>query len=482
MNRKSAKVVPLLKKGDALNPQNYRPVALLPAFSKILEKVIFKQIVEYVELNALLHPSHHGSRAQHNTSTALVEMYSEWIDAIENGKPAGAMLLDLSAAFDLVNHSILLQKFELLGFSTQAVDWCRSYLDGRRQCVYLDGHFSNFEPITLGVPQGSVLGALFYILFVNDLPAVVHDNHLDEEGQQGKNPWDNLLNCHSCGKICCYVDDSTYTVSGADAEEINLKLTHSYRRLSEYFNDNRLVINDAKTQLVIMGTGRHQLTREQVQIDTGMVVVYPVEYAKLLGANIHQSLKWKHHVIGGEFSLIKCLTSRLNSLRLKASNASFKTRLMLANSFFMSSLIYMIVNWGSAEKYLVKTVQVIQNKAARYVSKQSWYTPTRVILQHCGWLSVKQLIVYHSVLQVWKLLVYKAPRLLFSRLQLSNTRSRENFTLNLPPVTTRLGRGSFFVRAVHSWNSLPTDIRSIKKLNTFKKKLKQWISTNIEIE
>ena len=207
-----------------------------------------------------------------------------------------------------------------------------------------------------------------------------------------------------------------------------------------------------------------------------------MEYAKLLGANIDQSLKWKHHVIGGEFSLIKCLTSRLNSLRLKASNASFKTRLMLANSFFMSSLIYMIVNWGSAEKYLVKTVQVIQNKAARYVSKQSWYTPTRVILQHCGWLSVKQLIVYHSVLQAWKLLVYKAPRLLFSRLQLSNTRSRENFTLNLPPITTRLGRGSFFVRAVHSWNSLPTDIRSIKKLNTFKKKLKQWISTNIEIE
>ena len=102
-------------KERGLDPQNYRPVALLPVLSKILEKVIFRQIVKYVESNEILLPSHHGSRAMHNTNTAILEMYGHWIDAVENGEMAGIMTLDLSAAFDLVNHQILLNKLALMG-------------------------------------------------------------------------------------------------------------------------------------------------------------------------------------------------------------------------------------------------------------------------------------------------------------------------------------------------------------------------------
>ena len=155
MKWKTSKVIPLFKKGDPLNPKNYRPVALLPILSKVLEKIVFNQVVEYIERNKILHPSHHGSRANFNTSTAVIEMQSYWIDAMERGEVTGVMMLDLSAAFDLVDHRLLLQKLDLMGFDETALNWVSSYLSDRWQCVYVDGQTSDLKQLSVGVPQGS---------------------------------------------------------------------------------------------------------------------------------------------------------------------------------------------------------------------------------------------------------------------------------------------------------------------------------------
>ena len=343
---KLAKIIPLLKKGDPLNPQNYRPVALLAIMSKVLERVIFKQVVKYVEGNCLLHPSHHGSRAGHSTSTAIIEMYDSWIKCVEEGEMAGVMMIDLSAAFDLVDHPLLLQKLELLGFDQHAVMWMWSYLTGRSQCVYVDGKFSDFQQVSVGVPQGSVLGALLYILFVNDLPEVIHGHAGDVQSfHDHKQALFNMY-CYKCGGLCCYVDDSTYTYSSSDPVELSEKLSEQYAKLADYMGDNKLVINDDKTHLLVMGGPKFKAVRPQVSINTGTVTINPVETEKLLGLNIHQSLKWKEHIISNKKSMIKTLTTRLNALRRLAVNASFKTRLMVANSCFMSIIIYMVSVWG----------------------------------------------------------------------------------------------------------------------------------------
>lgn len=126
--------------------------------SKVLERVIFKQIVKYVEGNCLLHPSHYGSRAGHSTSTAIIEMYDSWIDSTEGGEMAGVMMIDLSTAFYLVDHPLLLQKLELLGFDQNAVMWMLSCLTGRSQCVYVDGKFSEFQSVTVGYLRVQYLG------------------------------------------------------------------------------------------------------------------------------------------------------------------------------------------------------------------------------------------------------------------------------------------------------------------------------------
>ena len=173
---KKSKIIPLHKKEDLLNPKNYRPVAIIPIFSKILEKIVFNQVVEYLATNNLIHPNHHAYRADHNTTTALIQLYDIWLEAIENDKLAGVGFLDMSAAFDIVDHNILLDKLKLYGFDGNFLQWTSSYLSDRTQSVCIDGCLSSLRPVLHGVPQGSILGPLLYTLFTNELPEVTHDH------------------------------------------------------------------------------------------------------------------------------------------------------------------------------------------------------------------------------------------------------------------------------------------------------------------
>ena len=476
---KKAKVIPLLKKGDPLDPKNYRPVALLSVMSKVLEKVIFMQVMDYLENHAILHPSHHGSRPKHSTCTAIIEMHSSWIEAIENGDMAAVMMLDLSAAFDLVTHDLLLQKLELMGFDETAVAWFNSYLRSRSQCVYIDGKLSELLEVSVGVPQGSVLGALIYILFVNELPTVINEDASEKESNQVRHQQNNHTRQEM---LCCYVDDSTVTVSSNDPDELSSKLSSLYKRLATFFGNNKLVINNEKTHLVVMGSSKYAILRNQVTIDTGSVTIKPVETEKLLGLNIHQSLKWKEHLVVGNKSLLMSLTRRLNGLKRVTTNASFKTRLLIANACFLSIMSYMITIWGGSEGYLLKMVQVIQNRAARVVTRLTWYTPTRVLLKQCNWLSVKQMIFMHTCVQIWKLVIYRTPQNIYSQLKPAGTRSGDYGTLSIRATDTAIGRNSFMVRGLLAWNRVPNEIRQIQNLHTFKKKLRVWVRLNIDIE
>ena len=393
MYQKKSKVVPLLKKGDTLDPKNYRPVALLPIFSKVLERAIFLQLIRYLDDNSILHPNHHGSRKGHSTTTALVQMYDSWVEAVENGEMAGVMMIDLSAAFDMVDHSILLEKLKLMGLETKAVKWMESYLSGRAQCVCVDGCLSSALPISCGVPQGSVLGPLMYILFTNDLPDVIHTNH--EQSLSYKQP---TMKCEPCGSLVNYVDDGTYTYSHSDPNMLSTMLTSKYKVIEEYMVGNKLVINADKTHLVVMGSKKHEAARQTVELRAGQHLISPSATEKLLGCSINENLKWQTHIQTGESSLMKQLTSRLNALQKVSIHATFKTRLSAANGVFMSVLAYLIPLWGGCEGYLVRAMQVLQNRAARQVTKLNWFTPTRKLLNQCNWLSISQLIFYHSAL------------------------------------------------------------------------------------
>ena len=175
-NYKIAKVIPLHKGKEApmSQPKSYRPISILPVVSKVIERVVQTQITSYMNSAELFHPNHHAYRSFHSTTTAMLSMHDAWIEAAERGLHAAVVMIDMSAAFDVVDIPILLQKCKILNFSTEALKWLESYLTQRQQKVYIGGHFSSTISLEAGVPQGSILGPLLYTIYTLDFPEVVH--------------------------------------------------------------------------------------------------------------------------------------------------------------------------------------------------------------------------------------------------------------------------------------------------------------------
>ena len=171
---KLSKVIPLHKKGSKLEMKNYRPVTILSPLSKVLEKIVYEQIYDHFNRNSIFHPSLHGYRQYRSTQTALLSMYDRWVRAAADGKVTGVILLDLSAAFDLVDHQILVKKLKIYGLDNDFCTWVQSYLYGRQQAVWINHTFSEFLQNSVGVPQGSILEPLFFLIYFNDLLSTIN--------------------------------------------------------------------------------------------------------------------------------------------------------------------------------------------------------------------------------------------------------------------------------------------------------------------
>ena len=386
---KTAKVIPLHKKNETLLPKNYRPVSLLSVLSKVTERCIFLQMSGYLEENNLLHPSHHGFRPKHSTTSALIQMFDTWIEASENDEVSAVIMLDMSAAFDVVDYDILLSKLALYGFEDSALEWVRSYLSNRSQSVFIEGCLSEPLPIECGVPQGSILGPLLYIIYTNDLPEVVHQESHPQE--LNPNPLFNT-HCHDCGGLCLYADDSTYTLSNCDVKQLKVDIDAKYKVIADYMNKNKLILNSDKTHLLVMASERKHQIHDNfgLSLNTGTEVIEPQIEEKLLGALISNNLTWKTHIRDSKNSLIQILTSRINALFKISQYSSFLTRKMVANGMFMSYVSYLIPLFGGSPEYLITALQTLQNRAARIVTKSNWGTSSSSMLFQIGWLSVRQ--------------------------------------------------------------------------------------------
>ena len=218
-------------------------------------------------------------------------------------------------------------------------------------------------------------------------------------------------------------------------------------------------------------------------MQAGTFVISPTETEKILGGHLHQSLQWNHHLQGSKTSLLRQLTSRINGLKRISRNATFQTRLMVANGVVMSKLVYLVTLWGGAQQYLLKALLVQQLAAARAVCGfNAWGWSKRKLLDKVNWLSVRQLIYYHTVLQTHKTLSSGLPRSLcaaFPRVYPYNTRN--STTGKIRCDESFRSTATFKFRSMSCYNSLPANVME-GSLSSVKKKLKAWVHSNVPVD
>ena len=449
---KLTKIVPLHKKNSTLKPENYRPVAILSPLSKVLEKAIYEQIYGYFSRNNLFDPALHGYRGGRSTMTALLTMYDKWVKAASKGQISGVVLVDLSAAFDLVSPDILVQKLRIYGLKEDIISWISSYLSDRYQSVWIDHIFSDLLPNSLGVPQGSNLGPLLFLIFFNDLPSFINQS------------------------IDCYADDSTLGATGKSVADIGEILSDDCKNLSDWMASNNFKLNAGKTHLLTMGTQRRLdgLTAQLEIVMDGINLEESEDKSEiLLGIKIQNNLEWSGQVEELKGKLKKSLGGLAN-LKYIMGSSSKKN---IVEGVFNSVLCYCLPLFGECNSSDIKALQVQQNKAAQIVLSMPPRSQRDNMYDRLNWLTVNQLVVYHTLLSVHRIRQSEEPEYLASILGKTNRHVRggiivENHKLGL-------ARKSFTIRGAEQWNKLTTELRVETKLSKFKQGLRKWVAENV---
>ena len=447
---KYAKVLPLHKKLSTLDKKNYRPVALLSPLSRVLEKVAYEQLYRYFTVNKILHQNLHGYRRNRSTQTALLQMYDRWVQAAVKGQVSGAVLLDLSAAFDLVSPDILLNKLEIYGIQGDFLAWIKSYLLDRHQAVWIDHTFSEFLSCDVGVPQGSNLGPLFFMIFVNDLPF--------------------SLSCD----MDQYADDSTVTATGENIEEINQSLDINCAIVSNWMAENKLKLNAEKTHILTLGT-RERLSMPGNKVSVCMDGIWLQESQEgcedLLGCVISANLKWHNQVK----ELLKKLKKRLAGLAHIKFVLAYNFRKTVSEGLFTSVLAYCLPLYGGCGLEEIRDIQILQNKAAQLVTHSPPRSNRNVMFDKLGWLTVHQLIRYFTLLAVFRIRMTGEPEYFAASLCNDNRNNR----IIVQNAKKSFALKSFKIRGACHWNELPCKIRSLVKIGQFKREIKIWIKQNV---
>jgi hypothetical protein len=293
-------------------------------------------------------------------------------------------------------------------------------------------------------------------------------------------------------------------VRGKDPAELSDTLSRKYKVVADFLTDNKLKVNDDKTHLLVMTTRqkRRFVNTNNVQIETPTAIIKPSNVERLLGAQVHQDMRWVEHILDSDQSLVKSLNLRVGALSKISKLTSFKTRKTIASGIFMSKLIYLMPLWSGCEDYLVKCLQVVQNKAARTVANLNIFTPTRTLMKVCGWMSVRQLLAYHSLVLLQKTLVSQTPVYLYKKLTVGGDFSYKtrqaatcppgfSFTVTHPTdsgavrqesgAKKGISKQGWCWKSVQLYNTLPPDLRLERKLPNFKKRLKEWIGMNVAL-
>ena len=280
---------------------------------KIVERVLQPQILKFMNESGQINPNHHSYRKNHSTVTAMLQISDAIFNGCDANKISTLITLDQSAAFDVLRHQTLLRKLSLYNFGENVLSWIKSYLSHRSQYVSIGTRNSTYMNVTSGIPQGSVLGPILYVLYVNELPSIINDVDCTDAAHVSSDV-SNLFcdNCDKCGQIPMYADDSTVVISTKNRFESQDRLITIIDRVKTYLAANSLSLNIGKTEIVeiMVRQKRVRLPGLPPQLsvtktDGTLKIILAKDHCRLLGANLNRDATWSHHLEIGEKPILK---------------------------------------------------------------------------------------------------------------------------------------------------------------------------------
>ena len=445
---KMAKLYPIHKGGSKSDPANYRPISILPTISKIFEKHINKHLVAFLNKYKVIHANQSGFRQKHSCQTALVKLIDQWMACIDRGDIVGSVFLDFRKAFDLVDHSILIDKLSLYKCQGPDLNLISSYLQSRQQVIDSGKGLSTPAYIKSGVPQGSILGPTLFLIFINDLP--LHMEYCD---------------------IDLFADDATFHANGKTKSEVEPKLQTDGNNSKSWAKHHKMQIHYDKTSCMTLGS-RHRTQNEASKLDITIDgnEIKQVDKQKLLGVYIDENLLWTTHID----YLCSKISTKISLLKQLSTYVPVKVQKLFYQGYILPLIDYGSNTWGSTSKLNIERLSKLQKRAARIILKADFDTPSSEMFNELGWSTIENRHNYNKAVLTYKAFNNLTPEYISNLLKPTfethnrNLRSATNGSLSVPRSRTSLFDRSFSATAPKLWNSLPKEITTASSLENFK--------------
>ena len=447
---KVAKVIPIFKKGDSTSVNNYRPISILSPINKIFEKIIYSRLLKFINKTNILYKYQYGFRKNHSTEHALIELVDQIRSSIGENKMTCGIFIDLSKAFDTVNHQILLHKLEHYGIRGKALELFKSYLSNRKQYVQIDQSKSNTLPIACGVPQGSVLGPLLFLIFINDLPK-----------------------CCPEGKTRLFADDTTIFFHSNNIDNIISTTKVIMTQLTNWFRANKLTLNADKSSFTIFKSSQKNIANQPDKIKFNNQEICRTSHIKFLGVIIDENLTWNNH-INELCNKLKRLFHIFYNIRHLLSKDNIKT---IYYALIYSRIKYGISVYGQACNTKMKRIQKLQNQLLKVLSGKKFRFPTDELHDEFELLTVKDISRQEILTFVHNYFSKNLPPVFngyfetLASIHNRNTRHGSNL-LKIPMYSTNTAASSLKIQGAKLWNKLDNNLKNIPKAKKFKSKFK----------
>ena len=457
---KLAEITPKLKDISSNHEQfgNYRPISNLCFVGKLAERVVLRRLNEHMTHNNLHIDKQSGYKKHHSTETLLVKIANDLLVVADKKSATVMLLLDLSAAFDTVDHRKLLDiLFAEIGIRDTALEWFKSFLTKRRQKVRIGEAFSEEVIVEFGVPQGSVLGPVLFNIYIRSIYNIMSDLGFKIEG---------------------YADDHQVYKGFFPIFQVKVlvdDIKRCFSRISDWMKCHFLCLNPTKTQIMVLGSDSvlEQIGIHGVVLDCGTCIRFK-STCKNLGVHFDSGLTFDTQISS---TVSKC-TSTLRKLYRMKFYLDTSQKKILTCALILSTLDYCNSLYYGINKQLINKLQSVQNSAARLIFGRRKHDSTSDSLKSLHWLRVEERICYKLILMVFKCIQAKAPSYLSAIIRFSG--SHVHSDLIVPRSYTHYGDRSFVHAGPKLWNSLPKHLKVIVDINVFKRQLKGYLFNNYD--